>query len=253
MIIRYSMIQSFLECPAQFHRRYILGEPDKDKSSALEFGSAMHLGIRTILDGEDGISAFQMYWDSLKYTPMVYHRYDWQELRDLACNQFLPNFGKLHAKKFGKSVQEETIDIPFDSAENFIQGKYDTSGFENFLQGTYDLCGDYEGKLTIADWKTSTKEYDKNKIHRNPQMYIYAFLYQQKYKVLPEQLMYKVFIKSEGRIQTIKTPLTQEILDLQMQNVRGIIISMLDMIESGEYYCNFNHPFCGCKLPLKQQ
>lgn len=221
-----------------FHRKYILGEVDKTKSSALEFGTALHLGIRSILEGEDGISDFQMYWDSLKDTEMVYYRFGWQELRDLACNKFLPNFIKMHAKKFSKSIQEETLEC-----------KIGVSGYDNtVLQGTFDLCGDYEGKLTLSDWKTSTKEYHLDKILRNPQMYIYAFLYQSKYHVLPEQLMYKVFIKSEGRIQTLKVPLTQEILDLQMNNVRSIVRAMYDMMKFNDWYCNYNNPFCGCKL-----
>ena len=97
-------------------------------------------------------------------------------------------------------------------------------GGEHTLSGTYDIACKYEGKLTIIDYKTSAREYPASKIERNPQMYIYASLYAHKYGVIPEQVVYKVFIKQDKRIQTLKVSLTKEKLATIMSNVDAISI-----------------------------
>lgn len=231
IIIRYSMLNAFLQCPAAFHRQYILGETETQKSSALEFGTALHLGIRSILEGEDGVSDFNLYWDSLKDANMVYYRHGWQELRDLANNKFLHNFAKSHAKKFINPVQEVELSMPFLG--------------EHTLQGTLDCFSDYEGQPTITDWKTSTQEYKRTKIEKNPQLYIYAALHRHKYGCLPTNIQYKVFIKSDGRIQTVKKELTIEAIDCMMKNVENISKAMIATIGTKEYY--HNHESCYCK------
>lgn len=225
------MIQDFLQCPAGFYKRHILGEVDTKKSSALEYGTALHLGIRSILEGDDGVADFNLYWDSLKDTEMVYYRHGWQELRDLANTRFLPNFQKLHAKKYVDIKQELQMSMPFMG--------------EHTLQGTLDCVGMYEGALTVSDWKSSTAEYKKNKIERNPQMYLYAKLYQHNYGVLPTQLVYKVFIKSEGRIQTLKKELTEQYLCNIISTVENTVHAMVHMIETKRVY--HNHESCYCK------
>lgn len=231
MIIRYSMLDSFVRCPAAFYKQHILGEVDTKKSSALEFGTALHLGIKTILEGGDGGAIFSMYWDSLRDTDMIYYRYGWQELKDLAINKFLPNFERLHAKKFKNFTQEETLSMPFLGEHTF--------------QGTPDLYGEYNNALVIADWKTSSAEYKRLKIDKNPQMYCYAELYRQKYGKLPDKIMYKVFIKSEGRIQTIDKQLTQSVHTAMMKNVENISRAMLHMVDTKAVY--HNHESCFCK------
>jgi hypothetical protein len=233
VIFRYSMLDSFVSCPYGFKRRYIDKIPDTEKSSALEYGTALHLAINTHFEGGDGVEVFKLYWDSLKDTEMVYYRHSWTELRNLAVNQFLPNFIRLHSKKFQDLKLEETIEIPF---------------LDHSISGTFDAAGMYDGVLTVSDWKTSSREYRKDKIDKNPQMYIYAEIYRHKYGVLPNQLMYKVFRKDNGSIQTLKTELTEEKLKLQLENVSSIIKSMLHCIETNNWYHSFE---CYCKEETK--
>ena len=232
MIIRYSMIDTFLQCPTKFRMQYIEGVTEETTSSALKFGSALHLAIKSYFEGEDPYETFNMYWNSVKSMNVKYDRYSWEDLRALAVDKFLPNFIRLHAKKFSSPKLEETVSMPILESHE--------------LQGTFDLAGQYEGKLTLTDWKTSSKEYPYAKIIRNPQMYIYAALYKHKYGVLPEQLMYKVFIKPEARIQTLKIDLTEEKLVHTMNNVELIIKNMISMMNNKTYYSNYN---CYCLNP----
>lgn len=230
MIIRYSMIQSWLECPKAFYDRYILEKLELEKSAALEFGTALHLGIRNILDGEDGNESFLMYWNTLKDTRMKYFEHGWGDLKDLG-EHFLGNFKSRHAKKFSDFEQEVQMEMPFlyNDSPGAAHGKHT-------LQGTADYIGMYEGKLTIVDWKTSSRTYKKNKILLNPQMYIYAKLYQNKTGKLPEQIMYKVFNKKDGNINTIVNPLTQLYVDAIFESIEHAATGMLRSIETKQLW-----------------
>ncbi len=229
MVFRYSMFDAFLECPQKFYRQYVLNEPGEE-SSALHYGSAMHAALRAHFEDQDPLAVFNMYWGSIKGKDIKYDRFSWQDLSDITNNTFIPNFLRLHAKKFSNVKIEETLEMPFLGSHT--------------LQGTFDLVGEYESVLTVVDWKTATREYKESKILRNPQLSLYAALYQYKYNTLPLQSMYKVFIKSEGRIQTQKCPLTQDSISATIANVEAIGRTIIHMMETKDYYGSFN---CYCK------
>jgi hypothetical protein len=193
----------------------------------MAFGTALHGALNSFFSEGDPYLRFNMYWNSIKDSHLEYDRYTWEDLGTMATNVFIPNFIRLHSKKFKNPKLEETIEMPFLG--------------EHTLQGTFDIAADYEGKLGLWDYKTSAREYPHSKIYRNPQLYIYARLYQHKYNELPEHVGYKVFIKSEKRIQTLKRPLTQSILDNMMGNVEAIA---RDMISRKEFYCNYANCYC---------
>ncbi len=216
------MLQDFLTCPKAFFDRHILGKIETEQSSALHFGTALHLGLKTMLEGEDGVSAFNMYWDSMKDVPMKYYGESWKDLRDMANDAFLPNFKSRHLKKFSDFEQEVQMTMPL--LDNHI------------LQGTTDYRGKYEGKLCIADWKTSSKKYKSNKIKINTQLYIYAKMSQREIGILPEILLYKVFNKRDQSINTIEYLLTQERLDAIFTIVENAARAMLRTIETKELY-----------------
>lgn len=229
MKFRYSMIDSYLACPNKFRAGYLLDGP-RETSDALEFGTALHLAFKTHFEEGDPYAVFEMFWNSVKAKNLSYGRFSWEDLGGMVRDTFLPNFIKLHSKKFTEVKLEETAEMPFLGS--------------NSLSGTFDVACMYEGKLSIVDYKTSAREYHMDKITRNPQMYIYAKLYETKYGVLPEQLVYKVFIKQERRIQTLKINLTKEKLDIIMSNVESVCKDMLQRIESNNWYCNYHSPFC---------
>lgn len=224
------MIQDFLTCPKAFYDRHVLGKLQLDKSSALEFGTALHLGIRMILYGEDGIEPFLLYWDSLKDTKMTYYEHSWKNLRELAVDSFLPNFKSRHAKKFSQHNQEIEMTIPFLGTHS--------------IKGTTDFFGLYEGVPTVADWKTSSKAYRKNKTEVNLQLYIYAKLVKETQRILPKQIMYKVFNKKDGSINTLKKELTEKDINDTFILVENAAKSMLRVIETKELY---HGPDCYCE------
>ncbi len=230
------MIEEFLKCPKSFHSKYILHPDKKEESVPLLYGSGVHLTLKTHFEGGDPFAVWDMYWNMVKLKELDYGRDSWDYLNDITKTKFLPNFLKLHAKKFTDTKQEQTIGMNLSRISDRVR-----------LQGTYDMLCDYEGVPTLVDWKTSAREYKQEKLERNPQLYIYAALCKHAYGSLPKQLMYKVFIKGEGRIQTLKIDLTETSLQLQMENVYSIVEQMLQMIESNSYYCNYNNQYCNHK------
>ncbi len=240
------MIDSYLGCPSKFKQLYLDDKAVRQESLDLSFGSALHLALKSHFDGEDPYSVFDMYWKSVAAKKMPSNRFNWDDLGDMAVNKFLPNFIKLHSKKFQNVVQEETIEMPFIPYETIHDGKgsFKFQKGMHTLSGTFDVACMYEGKLSIIDYKTSASEYPRSKIIRNPQMYIYAKLYEHKYGILPEQLIYKVFIKSEKRIQTQKIELTKAKLDTMMLNVEGICKDILNRVETRNWYSNYSNCFC---------
>jgi PD-(D/E)XK nuclease superfamily len=237
MKFRYSQIQAFIDCPMGFKRRYIDGIQDMGKSSALELGTALHLAIKSHFEGEDPIEVFKMYWGSLKDVEMKYYRHSWEMLNDLAVYKWIPNFVRLHAKKYQDIKMEETCELSYNGGHGDIE-----------FTGTFDMCSNYDGILTMTDWKTSSKEYKKNKVDNNPQMYLYAKMYENKYGVVPSKLQYKVFRKDNGGIQTLETELTKEKLDLRLQEICNIVLTMENMIKAGNWYHTFD---CFCEREKK--
>lgn len=236
MKIHYSELDAFLSCPAAYKRRYIDGIKDTEESSALHSGTALHAAIKNHFEGGDAQETYLLYWDSLKDTPMIYYRHNWEDLRGLGIN-WLRLFTKMHAKKFTDFRMEEICEMPL-----FFDDVYDNG--QIYLEGTFDMCGLYDGVLTMTDWKTSSRAYKENKLIKNPQMYIYAAMYRAKYGELPKQIQYKTFRKDNGGIQTLQTELTEEKLAGQLSNVTSIIKIMLNAKEKNLYPHTFD---CFCK------
>jgi len=235
MKFHYSEIQQYLDCPAAYRDRYILGIKDEKESSALHLGTALHSAIREHFDGGDALALFQMYWNSVKDTDMIYYRHSWEMLNDLAINKWLPNFIRLHSNKYKNPVMEELCEMPL-----FV----DPTHGQIYLEGTFDMFSEYVGVPTLTDWKTSSTEYKKFKLDKNAQLYIYAALYEAKYGILPKAIQYKVFRKDNGSIQTLQKELTRENLDLQLENVKSIIKIMLNSRSNNLYPHSFD---CFCK------
>ncbi len=229
MKVHYSELDAYLTCPAAYKRRYIDGIKDEQESSALHVGTALHLAIKTHFEGGNGEETFLMYWDSLKDVDMIYYRHDWYELRNLGIT-WMKNFIKYHAKKYTNGIMEEFLSAPLMEGVD--------------IEGTYDRCGLYELDLTMTDWKTSNSVYKENKINKNPQMYLYAHMYRHKYGQLPKRIQYKTFVKYNGSIQTLQKELTEENLELQLENCRSIVKMMIHSKENNLYPHTFN---CFCK------
>lgn len=168
-----------------------------------EFGTAMHSGVQASLEGDDGIQVFDTYWQSLREKEMVQSKFNWEQLADMGP-KFLTRFDRLHKKDF------EVLHMEKDLAGEL-------GGFP--LTGTPDLLGSYKGIPSIVDFKTSNWEYVKEKIIVNEQMPIYHHLAQQQLGYVAQQMVYKVFVKSQLRIQTLVLPIEKQTYDNAIRNV----------------------------------
>jgi hypothetical protein len=236
LIIHYSAIDAFLACPAAYKRRYIDGIKDEQESSALHGGTALHLAIKAHFEGMNAEETYLMYWNSVKNLDMIYYRHSWEDLRNLGLS-WLNKFTKLHARKYSEGKMEEYCEMPLFFDDQFDNGQI-------FLGGTFDRCSEYDNVLTMTDWKTSSKEYKKNKIDKNPQLYIYSAMYRHNYGVLPKQIQYKVFRKDNGGIQTLTQELSEDKLKQQLDNVTSVIKMMLNSKANNLYPHTFE---CYCK------
>lgn len=226
-IFRHSSIDCAYSCLRKYKHVYIDGLETDSESLDCEFGTALHLAIKSMFDKEDYTQVFLDYWDVIQGSEMRKSRFDWHELQ-LLGKIFLERFNKLHFKKFVPYKLEQQMEVPFGG---------------HTLQGTADLIGEYEGVPSIVDWKTSASEYKRRKILTSEQMYIYAYMAKELYNYEAKQLVYKVFIKSEERIQTEKLMLTSEKLNDMMDNVRAMV-SDLSTRQSFP-----RNPNCYCTFP----
>lgn len=237
MIIRHSMIEAYIMCHRKFHTLYIENKVEKQSSSALAFGTAMHTAIEARLnEGDDPFKTFEVYWNSIQSEHLEYERYSWDDLNKMALDIFLPKFMKNIFPKLSNTLTELKMEAPI------LDGKHT-------LQGTADWVGEFDGEFTLGDWKTSATRYYPNKIQRSLQMYIYAWLYKQNYGKLPNALRYTVFIKSERSIQNnLRISLTEELLNDRMKIVEEICKDIVSK-EGQPKDCWYPSPSCYCISP----
>jgi hypothetical protein len=115
-------------------------------------------------------------------------------------------------------------------------------------QGTLDMLCKYEDLTTLVDWKTSAYPYDIKKLSTNEQLYGYAALAEAEFNIQIEQLMYFVFVKSTGNIQTnIKIKLDRDKLDEMVGNIKSMI---RDLATRKEWPMNPKCQYCVCDRKL---
>lgn len=163
-------------------------------SGDMAFGTAMHLGVGAILEGEDGVSAFKLFWGLNKN--LRFGRYGQEDLLQQG-EILLERFKRLHLKKFKVIEMEKKLEATVD---------------EIVLYGTPDVVGDFNGVPSIIDFKTSGYRYHKDRVLLSEQLYLYAFLWKQLRIQKIEQLVYFVFVKGKTpSIQTLITPFNETI------------------------------------------
>lgn len=238
MIIRHSMIEDYLQCPNKFYELHVIKNVVSQSKSALSYGSAVHAALQSAFDGDSPYDTFNMYWNSVRDEKLEYDRYSWEDYQLMTTEKFLPNFMSRHFKKFDGLQTEMKLETP-------ILG-------EHVLQGTLDWVGNYNGVLTLGDWKTSGSRYYPSKIQRSLQMYIYAYLYQKTTGILPKALQYYVFVKSDRSIQSnIRIDLTQELLASRMSIVACIIKDIIQKVDAKDTTKWYPNPGCFCINPAK--
>ena len=211
----FSKISAFRDCP----RRYLMeygqnGKQGGGATDATHYGSAVHEGIEEELRGGHGVKAFLAYWEALDQESIKWMRWNWEYLRDCGITH-LEKFRKYHAKHIEPILIEERL--------------YGEAGYNKY-EGTPDVYGDYKGKRTIIDFKTSGYAYPKDKVDSAIQLYSYSSLLEQNDYPLPEQLVYMVFVKGTRSVQVLKKDLTH----LRVKSIMGNEADWIEQIQEAE-------------------
>jgi hypothetical protein len=226
---RYSSVSCAHECLRKFKLIYVDGLETDSNSIDLEFGTALHLGLKAHFDGEDPLMTFNMYWQSVESKNLRTSRLNWQQLYVLG-QDFITRFVRLHSKKFKALKTEESFEIE-------LAGEVVT--------GTIDFVGHYDGVPSIFDWKTSASRYKHSKLQKNEQLWLYAHAAKKAWGFNAEQVGYKVFVKGEESIQTILHPITE----IKMENmINNFEVMIKDLAARKQFPRN---PNCWCPFPEK--
>lgn len=222
----YSQLSTALVCLQKYKLMYV----DKinsleDPSGDLIFGSCMHTAINSLLLGQDieiVKMGFHVYWESVKDTPADYGRSSWKKLDELGF-KFIDIFNSRHLRKYELQFGETRLDAGYEGVR---------------LEGTLDFYGQYEGKSSLRDFKTSGFAYDKEtKPLMALQLYLYTYLAIRNGLKVPETLGYTVFNKSTGYIQD----LTWDFNEKEMYKALDEMVKYCDIFDrQKEYPKNYN-------------
>jgi hypothetical protein len=220
----YSALTTALRCNQLFKYLYVDKiTPEGPDSGDMKFGTAIHMGVEGILMGGTGLEDFELFWDVEKSKDNKFGRYGWQELREQGLT-LLSRFERLHAKKFNVYQMEQRL--------------YGSIG-DIRVEGTPDFVGEFEGKKSIVDFKTSGTRYNKNKIKTAEQLMLYAHLAEQQLAYKAEQIVYVVFVKgSTPSIQCLSASLTRDSLNDILENVKRTALDLINKQESGSFIKN---------------
>lgn len=222
----YSALTTAYKCNQLYKYLFIDKlDPKKPKSGDMAFGTAIHLGVEAILtQGVDSVGLFDLYWNIEKTRGNRYGRYTWENLREQG-HVFLTRFERLHAKKFVVMEMEQRL---YGSLSDIK------------IEGTPDFIGDYQGKKTIVDFKTSGTRYSKSKGRTSEQLFLYAELARQNYGFLAEQILYVVFIKGTNpSIQFVSERVTETKINLVKANVALQAQELTTKIDTSKFTRNY--------------
>lgn len=207
--------------------KHVLKTVPNESSLDMEFGTAIHVGIKAHYEGKDAQQAFFQHMEA-NTDGMEPRRYNYSDLCDLGY-RFLKRFVSKYADDFTPIEFEKQLSMPLS---------------QSTYQGTLDMLCIYEGKVTLVDWKTSAYPYKLQKIYTNEQIYGYAALAEAEFGIQIEQIMYFVFVKSTGNIQTsIKIPLTRSVLNDMVNNIK---VTIQDLETRTTWPRNPNCKYCIC-------
>lgn len=186
----YSGYSTAVQCLRKYKYAYVDKiVPEGPDSGDLLFGSALHSAINACLTGQDGSATFEIYWNSYRDKEIEYGRFRWDDLAQIGSG-FIRKFFKYHAPKY---------ELKF--AEKRLFANYKGVKFE----GTPDFYGNYSGRTSLRDFKTSGRNYEPAKATCALQLYLYAYLLLQNgvCETPLQSLGYTVFNKGTGSIQDL--------------------------------------------------
>lgn len=217
----YSQYSAAVKCLKYFKLVYVDKLVQSSPASGdLCFGSALHSAINAVLTGGDGEEVFRLYWNSYKEKDIAYGRFDWGELASLGAG-FISKFERLHAKKYR-----------IHTAEKRLYAGYKGIKFE----GTVDFYGEYNGRASLRDFKTSGYNYDKSRQDCSLQLSLYSYLVRSALDERIDTVGYTVFNKGVGSIQD----LTWEFDEKKMYKDMDNLVDYLEVMDRGRFPANLN-------------
>ncbi len=224
----YSAYSSAVSCLRKYKLTYIDKiVPEGPEGGDLLFGSALHCAINSCLTGQDGLATFEMYWSMYQNKEVEYGRYKWAELASLGTN-FIGKFIKYHAGKYSLEFAEKRLFAEYKGIK---------------LEGTPDFYGQYGGRASLRDFKTSGRNYEPAKSDCALQLYLYSFLYRANFPTSRiDTLGYTVFNKGTGSIQQ----LTWDFDEAKMTEVLDNMWDYCSMIERQQGPLGFPKQFNAC-------
>lgn len=195
--LTYSNYKLLRECGQRFKLRVIDGVPEPI-SVNLEYGSAIHAGLNTMLESHDKELAqevFKSYWDNVRDKITDYGRHGPDELEGMGY-KFLANFEKRYGHAMQLVVGERRMKV---SPVCYGPPIHDSRGID--AEGTPDALVKWGDKNVLLDFKTSAYNYTDLQTDTSLQLHFYAWLLEQNgYTV--DELCYIVMNKATGGIQT---------------------------------------------------
>lgn len=192
--------------------------PDAPHSGDMQFGTCLHSALNASLNGKEGVPSFKEYWELFQEKELEYGRFKWRELYNLG-SEFIRKFEKSH-KRYYKLI----------FAEKRLYAEYKGVKFE----GTPDFYGEYDGKLSVRDFKTSGYNYKEEKSQIAIQLYLYAYLCIKNAMPLSDNsvLGYTVFNKGTGSIQD----LTWRFEEKKMYEVLDDLVAYVGILDNKDSY-----------------
>ena len=205
MILSYSGLSTFIQCPTKFKLTYIDNKRSKQTSLALELGTLCHECMEDKLGGKEGY-----------------------------INKFIENFDKLK-QKYGDEADKyaEKYQVflnRLQEAENteytpvFVEKEF-MLDFKNGykIRGFIDLVlKDSNGEFVVVDYKTNKDLYKPKDLDNSLQLGIYALAVEKIYGKLPVKTMYDMLFY--GHVQENKFDKTK-------------LLKKIDSILDGIDYC----------------
>lgn len=185
--LSYSEFSTALLCLRKYQYLYVdkIKLPELDKPADLAFGSAIHAGVNAYLEGHNGTSVFNIFWESIREKDMLYSRFNWEELKNLG-EVFLSKFTKRYLRDFKPVHMEKRLYSEYRGIK---------------LEGTPDFFGLYKDEKVVFDWKTSAYPYYKERGLTSLQLALYTYLGIRELGFTPQKLGYLVFVKATGSVQ----------------------------------------------------
>lgn len=251
MRLSHSSKNVYLECGYKWFNHYYRKLRSVEEGSALVFGSAIDLGLNTLLETRDlaaATKAFEEAWIKHKDNQNVrYSKSDLQEeliegmiTKDLKLNSWLSlnEKGKILLREYNDQVMpniEEVIKIQFDDT---IKNE---DGDELVLKPDIIVKWRPTGQRILFDNKTSSVKYDANSVKESAQLATYFDGLKEEYKldaagfiVLPKKINKRK--KPAIEIKIIIDTVSEETLEKTFQEYQEV----LDGIKAAKFEKNLD-------------